>query len=375
MAYLDHNATTPLDGEVLEAMLPFLRDAHGNPSSAHSFGRRAREAMEAARMEVAEAAGARGARVIFTGGGSEANNLFLKGLAAISKPGRIAVSAIEHPSVSKAAASIPGWSLRRIAVDSRGKIDFEDLDSALSEPVSMISVMLANNETGIIQDIAKIAARAKSAGARVHTDAVQAFGKIPVDFAALGIHAMTLSAHKLGGPKGVGALILDKRLSISPLIDGGGQEFGLRSGTENVAGIVGFGAAARLAAMRMQSEQAALLTLRHRIEEELRASGAVLFSGGPGCLPNTVYFSFPGIDGGTLVVELDRKGHAVASGSACASGATEPSEVLLAMGVQPDIARGAVRVSLGKGCDPESVESFLAALRSVTSRLLAMLQA
>ncbi|NNM81355.1 MAG: cysteine desulfurase [Burkholderiales bacterium] len=374
MAYLDHTATTPLEGEVLEAMLPFLTDAHGNPSSAHSFGRRAKEAMEAARAEVAEAAGAMAARVIFTGGGSEANNLFLKGFAAISKPGRVAVSAIEHPSVSKAAASLPGWALRRIAVDSRGKLDLADLDCVFSEPVSMISVMLANNETGIIQDIAKIAARAKAAGVRMHTDAVQAFGKIPVDFAALGVQAMTLSAHKLGGPKGVGALILDKRLSISPLIDGGGQEFGLRSGTENVAGIVGFGAAARLAAVRMRAEQAALLKLRHRIEEALRASGAVLFSGGPDCLPNTVYFSFPGIDGGTLVVELDRKGHAVASGSACASGATEPSEVLLAMGVQPDIARGAVRVSLGKGCDPESVENFLIALRSVTSGLLAILQ-
>lgn len=368
-SYLDHNATTPLDEAVLEAMMPYLKQGYGNPSSAHVFGRRAREAVEASRARISEASG--GGRVIFTGGGSEANNLFVKGVAATLPPGRIAVSAIEHSSVSRAAAALTrsGWTLRRLAVDWQGFVDCDDCREGFEAPTAMASVMLANNETGVIQDIPRIAEQARAMKIWMHTDAVQAFGKMPVDFRALGVHAMSLSAHKIGGPKGVGALVVDKRLSLLPLVDGGGQETGLRSGTENVAGIVGFGVAASLAVSRLEARAEALLAIRLHLEKALAQMGAVLFSGGDACLPNTACFAFPGIDGPTLVVEMDRAGHAIGSGSACSSGATEPSEVLLSMGVSPEIARGAVRVSLGQGSDLAGIEAFLSSLAATLSRL------
>ena len=255
--YFDHNATTPLDPRVLEGMLPYLREQYGNASSRHEYGRAARRAIDEARQRVAYAVGAHPTEVVFTSGGSEANNLFIKGAAACLAPGTVAISAIEHPCVREPAKALQraGWKLREIAVDENCRVAGADFRAALGEnpeKPALVSVMLANNETGAVQDVAALAAlaaQAKSARAWFHTDAVQAFGKRPVDFRALngaGVHALTLSAHKLGGPKGAGALVVDKRIELQPLIAGGGHERGLRSGTENVAAIVGFGIAAEL---------------------------------------------------------------------------------------------------------------------------------
>jgi cysteine desulfurase len=250
--YFDHNATTPLDPRVLDGMLPYLRGQFGNASSRHEYGRAARRAIDEARQRVAYAVGAHPTEVVFTSGGSEANNLFIKGAAACLSPGTVAISAIEHPCVREPAKALqrPGWKLREIAVDENCRVAGADFQAALEEQPSLVSVMLANNETGAVQDVAAVlAAQAKSARAWFHTDAVQAFGKRRIDFRALneaGVHALTLSAHKLGGPKGAGALVLDKRVELQPLIAGGGHERGLRSGTENVAAIVGFGLAAEV---------------------------------------------------------------------------------------------------------------------------------
>lgn len=374
--YLDYNATTPIREAVLNEMLPYLGSGFGNPSSAHHPGRMAKEAVEHARSRIAKAAGCQPSQVVFTGCGTEANNLFIKGLAASLKPAGICISSIEHPSIAKPAKSVEksGWKLRRIAVDSEGLLDMKDAENAFSAPCSMASVMLANNETGVVQDVKGIAEMANAARIWMHTDAVQAFGKIPVDFSSLGVHAMTLSAHKIYGPKGIGALIVDRRLPLMPLLEGGGQESGLRSGTENVAAIVGFGAAAEIAVSRMQELMRNTLSLKERLVRELSGMGAVLFSQGAASLPNTLYFSFPGMEGGTLVSEMDRAGFAIASGSACASGATEPSGTLLAMGIDPELARGAVRVSLGEENSDAQVSDFLSALNAVISRLSGMMQ-
>ena len=368
--YLDHNATTPLDERVLAAMLPYLREQYGNASSRHEFGTLARKAVNQAREQVAALVGVQAAQVVFTSGGTESNNAFIKGAAGMLKPGRLAVSAIEHPCVAKPAQELAraGWQLRKLAVDSAGRIDLADVAQALKEPTGMVSVMLANNETGVIQDAAAVAALARAAGAWMHTDAVQALGKIAVDFNALDVHAMTLSAHKIYGPKGVGALVLDKRIELKPLVSGGGHEQGLRSGTENVAGIVGFGAACELAGQRLRELAPRLAALRAQFERGLHGMDAVIFGAGAPRVPNTSYFAFPGVEGETLVVELDKAGYAVASGAACSSANPEPSATLLAMGVAPELARGAVRLSLGVQNTPQQVDAFLRALEGVLGR-------
>jgi cysteine desulfurase len=304
-------------------------------------------------------------------GGTEANNFFLKGAAGYLKPTQIAVSAIEHPCVAKPAQELArqGWKVRKLAVSRDGEIDLDDVDAALAEPTGIVSVMLANNETGVIQDVGAVAARARHANAWMHTDAVQALGKIPVDFGALGVHAMTISAHKLYGPKGAAALVVDKRLELRPLIAGGGHEQGLRSGTENVPAIVGFGAACELAASRMAELTARLEKMRERLEQGLHQLGAVMFGERARRIPNTSYFAFKGIDGEALVIELDKQGFAVAAGAACSSASTEPSATLLAMGVPSEFARGAVRLSLGAGNSMGQVEEFLGALSATVARL------
>ena len=369
--YFDHNATTPIDDRVFEAMLPYLRGRYGNASSRHEHGTVARRAVNAAREQVAALVNVQPAQVIFVSGGTEANNLFIKGAAGYLKPAQIAVSAIEHPCVAKPAQELArqGWKLRKLAASRDGAIDLADVDQALKEPTGMVSVMLANNETGVIQDVAAVAARARAAKAWMHTDAVQALGKIPVDFSTLGVHAMTLSAHKLYGPKGAAALVMDKRLQLKPIIHGGGHEQGLRSGTENVPAIVGFGAACALAGERMRELAPRLEAMRDRLERGLDELGAVIFGGRAPRIPNTTYFSIKGILGETLVIELDKAGYAVAPGAACSSANPEPSATLLAMGVDPEIALGAVRFSLGAGNSMPQVDEFLKALKAVVSRL------
>lgn len=373
-AYLDHNATTPLDARVLEAMLPFLTERYGNASSRHEYGRAARAAIDAARQQVAAAVGAHPTEVVFASGGSEANNLFIKGAAACLKPGTIAVSAIEHPCVREPALDLKrlGWDVHEIAVDAEGRVVETDFSAALAKPAKLVSVMLANNETGVLQDIPALASKARAAKAWFHTDAVQALGKVKLDFRALnaaGVNALTVSAHKIYGPKGAAALVLDKRIELKPLISGGGQERNLRSGTENVAAIVGFGAACELAVARLEADAARLNVLRGQLEAGLAASGATIFSRNAPRLPNTTFFALSGIDGETLVAQLDRAGFAVASGSACSSVSPEPSHTLLAMGVEAGMAKSALRVSLGRANTEEDVARFLQALDETVRKL------
>lgn len=369
--YFDHNATTQIDARVLDAMLPWMSAQSGNPSSRHQFGRAAREAVAQAREQVARACGAQASQVVFTASGTEANNLAIKGLADYVPQGQILSSAVEHPCVTRSAMAMRalGHTSNSIPVDSHGKVDGAEMKAQLSQATSLVSVMLANNETGVLQDVAELAEIARAHGSLVHTDAVQALGKIKLNFNDLNVHAMTVSSHKLHGPQGAAALILDKRVDIQPLLHGGGQERGLRSGTENVAAIVGFGLACELASQQLADYQGHTLSLRTQLEEGLANMNASIFGAQSTRLSNTSFFAVDGIEGETLVVALDRKGYAVASGSACSSDSTEPSAVLLAMGVQEELARGAVRVSLGTQNSAQQVANFLQQLQQEILRL------
>lgn len=369
--YLDHNATAPLDPRVLEAMQPWLLGAHGNPASVHKPGRAAHEALEQARTQVAALVGAKPSEVVFTGGGTEADNLALKGVCWGKPSGRLLVGAIEHSAVLGPADALAesGWHVERFGVDGEGRYDLTALGEALSKKdVKLVSAMRANNETGVLQDVSAIASRAHAAGALLHCDAIQAAGKIPVDFRALGADLMTLSAHKLNGPRGVGALIMDRRVDLKPLVHGGGQEHGLRGGTENLTGIVGFGKAAELAKTELTQRAEHAQRLRDALEAEVRKlPGVRVFSGAAERLPNTLQFGIEGIDGEWLVMELDKRGIAVSSGSACHSGKGEPSHVLLAMGMEPAIAKGALRVSFGLGNTPADAAAVTKALHDIVA--------
>lgn len=365
--YFDHNASSPLSNAAREAMLPWLEQP-ANASSRHAFGRAARAAVDYARERVAESVGAHPTQVIFTSGGTEADNMAIQGICANLPVSQIAVSAIEHPAVMKPAMAMQrhGWKVARIGVDAQGEVDFGDLQAVLQHPAGLVSVMLANNETGVLQDVPSIAEVARKHGALMHTDAVQALGKVALDFHALGVHAMSLSAHKIGGPQGIGALVLDKRVDLQPLLYGGGQEKGLRSGSENVAAIVGFGAACAM--LPLQS----VATLRDRLETGLQELNAVIFGRQAERIGNTCFFAIDGVDGETLVMALDKAGYAVASGSACSSDSSDPSPVLMAMGVRPELAQGAVRVSLGPDNTIAQVDGFLQALRAELARMQSM---
>jgi len=373
--YFDHNATTRLDDTCLETMLPWLRQQNGNPTSRHALGRAARDAVEHARTQVAEACGAYPNQVIFTATGTEANNFAIKGMACHLENGQILTSAIEHPCVTNPALTMCqlGFTHQKIAVDSQGLVDLDALEKQLKRPTSVVSVMLANNETGVIQEMAPIVELAHKNGALIHTDAVQQFGKLPVAFNDLNVHAMTISSHKINGPQGAAALILNKRVDITPLLHGGGQEKGLRSGTENVAAIIGFGMACERIQYHLANNKQYLQHLRDTFEFGLKNIAEKInmrvFSQQAIRLPNTSFFAIEGIEGETLVMALDRKGFAVASGSACSSDSTEPSHVLLAMGVDKDLARGAVRVSFGASNTIAEVHQFLQTLDTEILRL------
>lgn len=352
-------------------MLPFLGARFGNASSAHGYGRRAREAIDQARQQVAAAVNAHPTEVIFTSGGTEANNLMLKGLTENLSAGRIAIAATEHPSVREPARQLArrGWQVVELAVDHSGQVDAGSYKKALALAPTLISVMTANNETGVIQDIEALAVQARASGAFFHTDAVQALARIQLDFRASAVHAVSLSAHKIGGPIGAGALVVDKRIDLAPLIAGGGQERALRSGTENLAAIVGFGLACELAVEEMQTQTAQRGLLRDELEAALIGAGAVIFGGKAPRLANTSFFAFDGVAGEALVSRLDRAGYAVASGSACSSVSPLPSATLLAMGVPPELARCAVRVSLGAGNQRDDVRNFVFALAQILNEL------
>lgn len=363
--YLDNNATTALDEKVLEAMLPYMGQVTGNPSSVHRFGRLQKDAIEQARESVARLAGARAEQVIFTSGGTESNNLLLNGFDRQNKGSRIAVSAIEHMSLLEPAQHLIN-EVDLIQVDDNGRIHRSEIEQVVTEQTSLVSVMAANNETGVIQDLAPLIDFTAERNCFFHTDASQAAGKIALNFAESGVHAMTVSAHKLYGPVGVGALIIDKRLPITKLQYGGSQEKNLRAGTENVPAIVGFGMAAELAMAGLQDTASHVRVLRDTLEKGLKEFSAVsVFAESAERLPNTVQFGVDGFDGETLLMQLDRKAIAVSSGSACTSGKTEPSHVLKAMKVPDALASSAIRVSFGKNNTMSDVDALLAALSDI----------
>jgi cysteine desulfurase len=373
--YLDWNATTPLRDEARRAIASAL-ELPGNASSVHAEGREARKWIEGARPAVAAAVGAAPRNVIFTSGGTEANALALapnvrrgSGGAAVT---RLVVSAIEHASVL-AGGRFSQNQIETVRVTPAGVVDLDGLRDRLRDrPAALVSIMLANNETGAIQPVAAVAEIVHEAGGLLHVDAIQAFGKIPLDMRELGADLLTLSAHKIGGPKGVGALVLTEGLSgLEPLLRGGGQELSRRAGTENVAGIAAFGAAASAATAGLAAERRRLEALQERLEKGLRRTpGTIVFSDSTERLPNTVLFTVPGLRAETAVIGFDLAGIAVSSGSACSSGKVQPSHVLEAMGFEPDIAQGAVRLSMGWSTQDADIDRCLEAWRKLAASLL-----
>jgi cysteine desulfurase len=372
--YLDWNATAPLRREAREAMTAAM-DLSGNPSSVHAEGRQARKLVEDTRLVIAGAVGVLPRNVIFTSGGTEANALALTpGLRRASglPVQRLVVSAIEHASVL-AGGRFPTEAIATVGVTRSGLVDLERLRVMLDGmPRALVSIMLANNETGAVQPVAEAGEIVHSAGGLLHVDAIQAFGKMPFDIGALNADLVTLSAHKIGGPKATGALVLaDGLLGLEPLLRGGGQERGHRAGTENVAGMAGFGAAVGVAMNSLQSDPVRLEGLRNQLESGLRQTpGVMVFSDDVTRLPNTTLFTVPGLNAQTAVIGFDLAGIAVSSGSACSSGKVQPSHVLQAMGFGPKIAQGAVRLSLGWSTSEADIDRCLEAWRKLVGTLL-----
>jgi cysteine desulfurase len=372
--YLDWNATAPLCQEARAVMLA-AAELVGNPSSVHAEGREARRVVEEARAAVAAAVGALPRHVIFTSAGTEANALALS--AGLRGPGgdpveRLLVSAIEHASVLAGGRFTPD-RVRQVRVGRSGVVDLDHLGALLADgPPALVSIMAANNETGALQPVAEAAGLVHAAGGLMHVDAIQALGKIPFDINAMDADLVSLSAHKLGGPKGMGALVVADRVAgLEPVLRGGGQELNRRAGTENVAGIAGFGAAVKAALQALPEDAARMLTLRKTLENGLRAvAGASIFAEDVERLPNTVLFTAPGLKAETAVIGFDLEGIAVSSGSACSSGKVQPSHVLSAMGYDPATAQGAVRLSFGWSTTPDDINRALEAWRKLGRTLL-----
>jgi cysteine desulfurase len=380
ITYLDNAATTPVRPEVLEAMLPYLgSEAFGNPSSAHRFGRAARAGIEEAKRAVAEAVGAEPNQVVFTSGGTEADNLAIIGAALASKarggPFRVAVSATEHKAALAAAHAVKqlGGEEVILPVTASGLVETEALDRAIERGVAVVSVMWVNNEVGTIQPVAELATRCNgtSGGVPFHSDAVQAFGKVPVSFRDVSCALLTISGHKIGAPKGIGALIVRDRKAVEAIIHGGGQQFGIRPGTENVPGIVGLGTAARLANQEQQAIASRLRELRDELERRLLAivPDAVIHGWQGQRAPHIANVSIPGTDSEALLMHLDLAGVACSSGSACSTGAVEPSHVLTAMGVPRELGVAALRFSFGKDSTMEDVEAVAAVLPKIVEKV------
>ena len=372
--YLDWNATTPLRPEARAAMV-VAYDLVGNPSSVHAEGREARRLVETARAALAIAVGALPRNVVFTSAGTEANTLALSpGLRGPSggPVERLLVSAIEHASVL-AGGRFPGPTIGLIRVTRSGVVDLEHLRAQLKDgPPALVSIMAANNETGALQPVSEIAEIVRGAGGLLHVDAIQALGKIPFDIKAVGADLATFSAHKIGGPKGVGALVVAEGVAgLEPVLRGGGQELNRRAGTENVAGVAGFGAAVKATLQTLPEDAERMATLRRHLENGIRGiAGATIFSDDVKRLPNTVLFTAPGLKAETAVIGFDLEGVAVSSGSACSSGRVQPSHVLSAMGFDPAVAQGAVRLSLGWSTEPEDINRALEAWRKLGNTLL-----
>jgi len=373
MIFLDHAATTPVRREALEAMWPFLTGSFGNPSSHHGLGDEAARALAAARAEVAAIVGCRPGDVVFTSGGTEADNLAIKGIALATPRGRhVVVSPIEHEAVLESAAHLArvhGFEVDEVEVDEGGLVHPEALARIIRPDTTLVSVQLANNEIGTVQPIAELAAIAHASGALMHTDAVQAAGWLPLSIDALGVDAMSLAGHKVGAPKGTGALIVRGRIPLEPVLHGGGQERGRRSGTENVAGAVAFATALRLAEQERADAATRVGALGAELATRVTAEvpGAVLTGDATRRLPGTVSFVFPGTSGEAVLLELEREGVICSSGSACAAGSDEPSHVLTAIGVPGEVAQTAVRFTLGAETTAEEIADAAASVVTAVS--------
>jgi len=381
LVYLDNAATTPVRPEVLEAMLPYLgREAFGNPSSAHRFGRTARAGLEEAKRTVAECLGVEPSQVIFTSGGTEADNLAIIGSALAARdrggPFRVAVSAVEHKAVLAAAQAVQhlGGEEILVGVSASGVVEEEALDEALARGVALVSVMWVNNEVGTVQPIARLAERCRAAGMCFHSDAVQALGKVPLSLSDVGCTLVTISGHKIGAAKGVGALIVRDRGAVEAIIHGGGQQYGIRPGTENVPGIVGLGRAVELAAAEQAESATRLGALRDELERRVLAivPDAVINAWQAERAPHVSNISIPGTDSEALLMHLDLAGVACSSGSACSTGAIEPSHVLTAMGVPRELGIAALRFSFGKENTVEDVDAVVGALPKIVEKVRAL---
>jgi len=375
--YFDHNATSPMRDEIVDAMMPYLREPVANASSLHSAGRLARSAIETARGKLANLLNCSPDTIIFTSGGSEANNLILKGFIDFEDKRPIISSTIEHPSVIEPLKQLEreGQKIIYLPVNGDGAINLESAKSIIQQhPPKLLSVMLANNETGVVQPVEALTKIFDLEDCLIHTDATQVVGKLPVDFKQLGVDALTLSAHKLQGPQGIGALVVNQKPKRA-LIAGGAQEKYRRAGTENVALIVGLGKAAELAALELEQKRYHLEQLRDMLETRLKTMpGVVIFGQNVDRLPNTTYFSLPYYHGETLLMELDKFGFALSSGSACHSEVTRASHVLEAMGVAEPIALNAVRVSLGMDNNLQEVDAFVNQLEALVNKLPAIIR-
>ena len=374
--YLDHAATSPLRAAVLEAMLPYLREHGGNPSSLHTSGRRARQGIDEAREVIAQSIGAQPREIVFTGSGTEADNLAVKGVGWAGTPrGRhIVTTAVEHKAVLNSVAILErsNFDVTLLPVDEFGRVDPQAVADALTDRTTLVSVMAANNEVGTIQPIVRIGEIVRGHAARFHVDAVQAAAHELIDVDAWQADLVSLSAHKLGGPQGVGALFVRRGTTMLPQLHGGSHERQRRAGTENVAGIIGFGAAMALARAGMDDETHRLRTLGDRLSDGLLGLDGVTLTGHPvERLANNVSVLVAGVEGGDLVAALDLEGVEVSTGSACTSGSTDPSHVLLAMGVDPQLAHGSIRLTTGPETTERDVDRALAAFRAVLPRLRA----
>lgn len=378
MIYMDHNATTPVRPEVMEAVLPFYGPIYGNASSLHGFGREAKDGLERAREQVAKVLGARPDEVCFTGGGTEADNLAVKGVAWANRDrgNHLITSQVEHHAVFNTCEYLEkqGFKVTYLPVDSEGRVDPGDVEKAITKETLLVSIMQANNETGTVQPIAEIGRIARKRGVYFHSDAVQAFTKLPTGVDELGVDLLSLSGHKIYGPKGVGCLYIRKGTKLDPLVHGGHHERNRRAGTENVPGIVGLGKAAELGAGEMSEEAKKLATLRDRLQEGIlaRIPEVRINARNARRLPGTLSVCFQYVEGESILLGLDLKGIAASSGSACSSGAIEPSYVLTAMGVPPEEARGSVRFSLGRQNTEQEVDRVVGELVAILARLRAM---
>lgn len=376
--YLDHAATTPMDPQVLEAMMPFLTERFGSASTLYSLGREAKEAVENARAQVAELVNAHPEEIHFTSGGSECDNWAVFGVAE-AKAGKgkhIITSRIEHHAVLEPCHRLEklGYEVTYLGVDADGFVSVDEMESSIKDGTILISVMHANNEIGTIEPVEEIGKLARNKGIHFHTDTVQTIGHIPVDVQAIGCDSLAISAHKLYGPKGVGAMYIRKGARVEKLIRGGGQENNRRAGTHNVAGIVGLGKAAELARQRMTAEAARTIALRDSLIAgvESRIPDVKLNGHRTKRLPNNVNFSFEGVEGESMILLMDMNGICVSSGSACTSGSLDPSHVLMALGLRHEQAHGSLRMTLGKDNTPEQIEKVLDTLPGIVQRLREM---